>query len=856
MIKKFDVAGMSCAACQSRVQKAAEKVRGVSKVNVNLIKNTLTVDIDEKVCSAEDVVRAVENAGYKAFLHDNYASDKDVKRALKQDGFSIKEIIAGLTLLVFLVYISMGNMMWGFPLPECFDHHASPTVNALLQFVAVLPIVFIFRRYFGSGFKKLLKGSPNMDSLIAIGSTISLLYSVFALFMLVYAGTNAERTALSDFYSRSLYFEATGMILTLVSLGKYLENVSKRKTADAVKKLSELAPKTAVVLSDGIETVVPVENVAVGDVIVVKKGALVPVDGVIAEGSGSFDQSSITGESMPVHKKIGEKVFSSAILVAGYIKLRATHVYKDTSYAKIIRVVEEASTSKAPVSKLADKISGVFVPIILLIALLTFIGNFLAQRFSVGVAVSEALGVAFRFAVTVIVIACPCALGLATPVAIMVGTGKGAEHGLLIKNAEILENLHKVKIVVFDKTGTITEGKPEVTDFTVLNGNPDEILSAAYSLENHSEHPLSLAISGYAKNLNSAIKPVNGYTFIDGKGVKGEIDGDEYFVGNVGYISEKNLPSAVKENLSNLADKGKTPLIIAKNGEIIATVGIKDQLKTDSVKAIAELKRRGIKVVMLTGDNKATANAIARETGIDTVYSEVLPEDKQKIIQQLKAENNGLVAMIGDGVNDAPALAVADVGIAMGSGSDVAIETGDVVLLKKTLAGVVNAIDLSRRTLNTIKLALFWAFFYNTVCVFLATGILYYTPLKLGLKPEYGAIAMSLSSLSVVLTALTINFFKPRDFSENPTADDCNCDGNGDDNADGDSDETTFNVTVCGMMCKYCEKRVREVSLTVDGVISADANHETGVLTVTARSDVNKAELTAKITAAGYKATL
>ena len=757
MIKqKFDVSGMHCAACSAHVKNAVSKLDGIKSVNVNLLQNTMVAEYDETLCSAKMIIAAVKRAGYGARV-ENEEKPTEKSDGNKTDKPLLKLIISAVFLLA-LMYFSMGNMMWGFPSPTLFDHNLNPAGHAIIQFILLLPILIIYKEYFVSGFKKLFKNKPNMDSLIAVGAAASVLYGLFSMIMII-SGTSVET------YMKGLYFESAGMILTLVSLGKFLENLSKSKTTNAIKKLTELAPQKAVLLSNGEEREIPVEDVKVGDIIIVKNGEKVPVDGEIAEGGASFDQSNITGESLPVYKTVGEEVFSSTIITAGYVKLRATKVGKDTSIANIIKLVEEASNSTAPISKLADKISGVFVPVIFGIAAITFVVNLLLQLYSVGAPLFAATELAFRFAITVVVIACPCALGLATPVAIMVGTGKGAENGLLIKNAEILEKAHLIKTVVLDKTGTITEGKPKVEDFTVFSGeNRLSILAAIYALENNSEHPLARAITEYAKEKNTPLYAAEKYEFIEGKGIKGTVNNDEYFVGNAKIYDELQL---IKDDAFLDAEKkakdGKTPLIIFKNGKPAGIIAVKDRVRKNSKAAIKALKDRGIKVVMLTGDNRAAAEIIAKETGVDQVIADVFPADKSRIINSLKTDKNHLVAMVGDGVNDAPALSTADIGIAIGGGSDVAIESGDVVLLRKSLTDVINYIDLSKRVLTTIKIGLFWAFFYNFVCVFLASGALYYVQgLNIGLKPEYGSVAMSLSSVSVVLTALTINFFKPK----------------------------------------------------------------------------------------------
>ncbi len=752
MKKRFAVEGMMCASCQAHVQKAVETLDGVRSVSVNLLTNSMDVEFDAPLGVA-DIEKAVKKAGYKARAID----ERPARKEESSNKAPLAKLLVSVGLLLVLMYFSMGNMMWGFPAPRVFDHEANPVGFALIQLALVSPILVMYGKYFTSGFSKLFRGKPNMDSLIAIGASFSVLYGVFSLFMLSYAqaeisaGVDAEhwRGVLMT-YHENLYFESAGMILTLVSLGKYLEGLSKRKTTAAIEKLMDLAPKTAIVLREEEELEIPAQDVQVGDVVIVKAGGLVPVDGVVLSGGGSLDQSNITGESMPVYKSEGDEVYSSTVLTAGYLTLRASKVGEDTSYANIIKLVDEASNSKAPISKLADKISGVFVPIILAIALITFAANMLA-----GAGFEQSL----NFAITVIVIACPCALGLATPVAIMVGTGKGAQNGLLIKNAEILEKAHLIKTVVLDKTGTITEGKPKVVDFKQLTDG--DVLDAAYSLEKLSEHPLALAVAEYGEQNGAKQKEVVGYASSAGSGIEGEIDGNRFFIGNLRAAEQRGVD--VKEAaplMDGFAAEGKTPLLIVKDGIAAGVLAVKDEVKKDSAEAVAMLKAKGVKVVMLTGDNRATAEAIASEVGVDEVIAEVLPTDKQRVINELKTGDKALVAMVGDGVNDAPALAAADIGIAIGGGSDIALETGDIVLLRKSLTDVANVIALSKRVLNTIKLCLFWAFFYNCICVVIATGAFSYIDPAIKINPMIGALAMSVSSVSVVLGALTINLFK------------------------------------------------------------------------------------------------
>ena len=842
MKKKFNIEGMTCSACQAHVQKAVEKVAGTKEVNVNLLQNTMVVDFDEKICDIQTIEDSVEKAGYKAYL-DEEKTTSISKEATKKDYALLKLIISGI-LLVILMYFSMGNMMWGFPSFSFLDHHQNPMGFALIQFLLVLPILYLYRHYFISGFKKILKRAPNMDSLIAIGATASVLYGIFALFMISYAQANIANIAITGegnlqhyqtilvTYHDSLYFESAGMILTLVSLGKYLEALSKKKTTKALTKLMDLAPKKAILLKDGQEVEVPIEDVKENDIVVVKKGASVPVDGIIIEGSASIDQSNITGESMPVYKQVNQTVFSSTIVNSGYIKIQATKVGKDTSIATIIQLVEEASNSKAPISKLADKISGIFVPIILGIALLTFIGNMIA---------SSNFELSLNFAISVVVIACPCALGLATPVAIMVGTGKGAENGLLIKNAEILEKAHLIKTVVLDKTGTITEGKPKVIDFVNLNQD-ENLLSVIYSLENQSEHPLALSIIEYAKEKHTPLLQVESFEAIEGQGIKGKVNKIEYAIGNSKMLENYHIKKhSILQQMDDYALEGKTPLVIVKDQLIVGLITIKDQVKETSKHAIAALVQKNIKVVMLTGDNQKTAQSIAKEVGVSEVIADVLPTEKQKVIQSLKTDEKHLVAMVGDGVNDALALMSADLGIAIGGGSDVALESSDIVLLKNDLMDVLNVIALSKRVLNTIKMNLFWAFFYNLICVIIATGIFYYINHDFKINPMIGSLAMSISSVSVVLNALTINFFKIKKNEKNEL--------------DGKEENkmNTLILKVEGMMCNHCKQHVEDACKKIKNVVSATASLDEKKVTIEYVDTLNKEEIIQSIKEAGYE---
>ncbi len=865
MKKKFIVEGMTCAACQAHVQKAAESVKGVKSVNVNLLAGNMVVEFDDPVCCSQ-ISDAVKNAGYKAYLED------EAPLPVKTKDRSLPKLIVCAVLLLVLMYFSMGNMMWHFPAPAFLDHEQNPVGFALIQLLLVTPILIIYNRYFVSGFKKLFKGKPNMDSLIAIGAAASVLYGIFALFALSFAqarianGADVEKwTHVLHIYHDSLYFESAGMILTLVSLGKYLEGLSKKRTTDAITKLMDLAPKRATLLRDGEETEIPAEDVRVGDIIVVRAGESVPVDGDIVEGNASIDQSNITGESIPVFKREGDEVYSSTTVTAGYFKMSASKVGEDTSIANIIRLVDEASNSKAPISKLADKISGVFVPVILIIALVTLGANLIA-----GATFERAL----NFAITVVVIACPCALGLATPVAIMVGTGKGAANGLLIKNAEILEKAHLISTVVLDKTGTITEGKPKVVD---LIADDAHMLDVVYSIENMSEHPLALAVTEYARSKNAKLCEVSNYSAIPGKGLEATVDGKKYFIGNISSAIEAGASESELAEAKRWASEGKTPLILTSECKAVAALSVKDEVKPTSAEAVRLLKQRGIKVVMLTGDNRETAEVIAAEVGVDEVISDVRPEDKQAVVNSLKSDDKRLVAMVGDGVNDAPALASADLGIAIGGGSDVAVESADIVLLRNDLLDVINVIALSKRTLNTIRLGLFWAFFYNCVCVLFATGCLTYVDPKLAINPMIGSLAMSVSSVSVVLNALTINLFKLKKSEVARQDDDApNMDGeypktDADNSATDNQIQMQADVAppknntevimqnkavlkVEGMMCDHCVKHVTKACLSVKGVTSADVDLATGTATILFENGTDLNAVKLAIEDAGYEA--
>lgn len=822
---KFDVLGMSCASCQSHVDKAVRKLNGVKDVNVNLLSNSMVVNFDEKECNIDNIIKAVSEAGYQAIYQDNLKVIKDNKEI---KDYSLIKLIASFIFLLAIMYFSMGNMMFNFKTFAFLDYNYNPLGFALIQFLLTLPIIAIYHNYFINGFKRLIKREPNMDSLIAIGASFSLLYGIFALFMISYAQSEIIHDVsqvsyyqnIIDTYKNNLYFEAAAMILTLVSLGKYLEKISKKKTTSAISKLMDLAPKKAIVLKDNQELETLVENVLVNDIIICKNGDSIPLDGIIIEGSAAIDESNITGESLPIYKKENDEVLASCILNSGYIKVKVTKTIEDSSITTIIKLVEEASNSKAPISKLADKISGIFVPIIFLISILTFIINIL---------INKDFELSFNFAITVIVIACPCALGLATPVAIMVATGKGAENGLLIKNAEILEKASKIKTICFDKTGTITKGQPKVTDFINL-GNDDSLLSKIYSLENKSKHPLAKAIIEYAIDYKATLYEVNDFKTLESLGLEGIIDNKTYFIGSAEY---DKINENIKKQINDLSLHGKTPLVIKENNNIVGLIAIKDEIKETSKEAISLLKDNGLEVVMITGDNEITAKAIAKEVNITNVVSNVKPINKKDVIESLKKNEHDLVAMVGDGVNDALALTSADIGISLGNGSDIAIDSSDIILLRNDLMDVNSVILLSKRTLRTIKINLFWAFFYNFICVIFASGIFYYLNHNLKINPMIGSLAMSISSVSVVLNALTINLFKVKRKEVVKLK--------------------TLVLNVDGMMCNHCKEHVEKACLQVANVLKAEASLEKKNVTISYENDVDVNLISNAIKEAGYE---
>ncbi|HHW73382.1 MAG TPA: heavy metal translocating P-type ATPase [Firmicutes bacterium] len=745
---------MTCAACSAAVERAVSQVPGVSSVNVNLLANVMVVEYDESALDASRIIAAVSDAGYAAApasAEQQRTQAAPVGAITDEIAQMKKRVVVSLVFMVLLMYVSMGHMLH-LPVPAFLLGLENAGTMALLQFLLTLPVLLVNRQYFQVGFKTLWRRSPNMDSLIAIGSGAAVVYGVFALFRISYGLGHGELDLVAR-YSHDLYFESAGMILALITLGKFLEARSKGRTSDAIAKLMDLAPKTATVIRDGQEMEIPAADLVVGDIIVIRPGQSIPVDGVIIEGSSAVDESAITGESIPVAKTVGDPVVSATLNKAGAFKFRATRIGEDTTLAQIIRLVEEAGASKAPIAKLADRISAVFVPVVMAIALAAFI---------IWLLLGYPLEFALTTAVAVLVISCPCALGLATPVAIMVGTGQGALHGILIKSAEALETAHSVDTIVLDKTGTITEGRPEVTD--VIPGpdlKPEELLQLAASLEKPSEHPLAEAVTAKAAQEGLEPAPVDEFMAVPGKGIRAELGGKTYLAGNLAFMQENKIELGIfAAEADRLAEEGKTPMYFADTRRALGLIAAADVVKPTSRQAIAALESMGLDVVMLTGDNKRTAEAIRRELNLGSALAEVLPEDKEREIRRLQ-EQGRKVAMVGDGINDAPALARADVGIAIGAGTDVALESADIVLVKNDLRDVVTAVKLSRATLRNIKQNLFWAFFYNSLGIPLAAG-LFYPLFGWKLSPMYAAAAMSLSSIFVVTNALRLRKFTPK----------------------------------------------------------------------------------------------
>lgn len=830
MNKKFNVIGMTCSACSASVEKSVKKLEGINSVNVNLLTNSMIVDYDEEISNENKIIEAVTSAGYGASIFNKNEIKINDKINIQDEIKEMKKrLIISFIFLIPLMYISMGHMI-GLPLPSFLSGLENAISYGMTQFLLALVIVYVNRKYYQVGFKTLLKGSPNMDTLIAIGSSAAMIYGIFAIYRMGY-GLGVQDFNLVEKYHMDLYFESAAMILALINLGKYLEKKSKGKTSEAITKLMNLAPKTATILRNNKEITISIDDVIKGDIVIVKPGESIPVDGVIIEGSSFIDQSAITGESIPIEKNIGDKVIAATINKNGYFKFKAEKVGDDTTLAQIITLVEDASSSKAPIAKLADKISGIFVPIVILISIIsTIIWLIVGQSFEF----SLSIGIA------VLVISCPCALGLATPVAIMVGTGKGAENGILIKSAEALEIAHTIQTVVLDKTGTITEGKPKVTDIIVSSDmNKNELLKIAASIEKPSEHPLSEAIIEMAKKENINPLKVDNFISITGKGVKAEINKKVYYAGNLSLMKENDIDcSSVYEVSNDLAEKGKTPLYFSDENKLLGVIAVADTIKSTSKKAIKEFKNMGIDIVMLTGDNKKTAEAIRKELNIDKAIAEVLPQDKEKEVRRIQ-ESGKKVAMIGDGINDAPALARADVGIAIGAGTDIAIESADIVLMKSDLLDGVTTIKLSKAVIKNIKENLFWAFFYNSIGIPLAAGV-FYNILGWKLNPMFGAFAMSLSSVCVVLNALRLRFFKTYDKNINEEFE------------EGEDEDMKKIVRVDGMNCSHCQAKVEAALSSLDGVSEAKVNLKKKIAIVTLEKEVNDDTLLKAVNDAGF----
>ena len=881
MKERFDVTGMTCSACSSHVEKSVGKLTGVENVSVNLLTNSMQVEFDENKLDTAGIIKAVEDAGYGAAVKDEHAKsgaktsgqsgsqENNGLSAVEQNVKNMKKrLIVSLIFWIPLMYVSMGHMIYqwlNIPMPPFTMNFLHGNENAITyaftQFLLLLPILIANHKYFKNGFKTLWHRSPNMDSLIAIGAGAAILYGIFAIYRIGYAMGHGDMAVVHQ-YAHDLYFESAGTILTLITIGKYLETKSKGKTSEAITKLLNLAPKTVTVVRDGVEQVVDAADVGKGEIFLVKPGESVAVDGIVLEGKSSFDESAITGESIPVPKQEGDAIVSASMNKSGLIRAKATKVGEDTTIAQIIRLVEEASSSKAPIAKMADKIAGVFVPAVITIALITGVIWLIS-------------GATFEFAmstaIAVLVISCPCALGLATPVAIMVGTGKGAENGILIKSGDALETAHQIDTVVLDKTGTITQGKPVVTDIICAagkNADKTQLLQIAGSLEKGSEHPLAEAIVNYCLTNNISLEKVTDFNALFGKGIEGTMSGTHYYAGNEKMMEEKgiSLSTEQKNQIQALAKQGRTPLLFADEKQFLGIVAVADVVKPTSKEAVQKFRDYGIHVIMLTGDNEVTAQAIKEQVGIDEVVAGVLPTQKEEKISALKQAGHK-VAMIGDGVNDAPALASADVGIAIGAGTDVAIESADIVLMKNDLLDAVGAVKLSKAVIRNIKENLFWAFFYNSIGIPLAAGVLY--PLfQIKLNPMFGAAAMSLSSVCVVSNALRLRWVKLHDAKKTQiepyqdvvasTIADINQHNALDNNiksTNNDKGESTMTTTISieGMMCAHCQAHVEKALKEVAGVTEVTVSLENKNAVVT--GDASVETLKQAVVDAGYEVT-
>ena len=833
--QKFDIKGMTCSACSTAVDRNVKKLEGINEVNVNLLNNSMIVKYDENVLNNETIIKKVQDAGYEAFLVEN---GKKTQKNSTEDNLGKIEtnelknrLIISFIFAIPLFYISMGHML-NWYLPHLFHGYSNAITFAFTQFLLALPIVFINIKYYKVGFKTLYKGSPNMDSLIAIGTSAAMIYGVFSIYKIGYGLGNNDIDMVIQ-YSHDLYFESAAIVLTLITLGKFLEARAKENTSEAINKLINLTPKTALVLRNNQEIEIPVDELVLKDIVIVKPGNIVPTDGVIIFGNSSIDESMLTGESLPVSKKVGDKVIGASINKSGSFKFEVTKLGEDTVLSQIIKLIEEASSSKAPISKLADRISAIFVPTVIVISILAtvtwlFLGYSFEFALSIGIAI--------------LVISCPCALGLATPTAIMVGTGKGAQNGILIKSAESLEIAHTINTVVIDKTGTITEGKTQVTDiFTNEKITQDKLLQLCATIEKNSEHPLADAILKKTQEKEIELLNATDFEALNGLGIKAKVEDRVFYIGNKKLLDSKNISlDLFYEKSEKLANEGKTPIFIADENEVLGLIAISDVVKPTSKDAILEFEKMGLEVIMLTGDNYKTANAIAKQININNVIAEVLPQDKEKEIQKLQSLGKK-VAMIGDGINDAPALVRADVGIAIGAGTDIAIESANIVLVKSDLLDAVKAIQLSNAVIKNIKQNLFWAFFYNIIGIPLAAGV-FYTVLGWKLSPMFAGAAMSLSSVTVVLNALRLKLFEPR-ISKNLL----------EKNNISKGDKMEKILKVDGMTCGHCKARVEKVVSAIDGVDSVEVDLASKNVTVKMSKDISEQTLSDVIVDAGYE---
>ncbi len=803
---------MSCAACSARVEKAVSALEGVDSCAVNLLTNSMTV---EGTASVENIISAVNATGYGAKEKGTKNGSAERKKADNKKDFTlVYRLVFSIFFLLLLMYLSMGHSMWGFPLPSFLSENALS--QGMVQMLLAAAVMVINQRFFISGFKGIIHKSPNMDTLVALGSGAAFVYSTAVLFSMT-AGGDAHKL-------HDLYFESAAMILTLITVGKLLEAYSKGKTTDAIKGLLELSPKTATVVRDGKEVVIPTDELRKDDVFIVKAGGNIPADAVIIEGGCSVDESALTGESLPVEKGVGDRVSAATVNKTGYIKCRAERVGEETTLSQIIKMVEQASASKAPIAKIADKVSGVFVPVVLIIAVVTTI---------IWLLLDKDIGYALARGISVLVISCPCALGLATPVAIMVASGVGAKNAVLFKTAASLEAAGKTDIVVLDKTGTITQGRPDVTDIIAADGvSETELLAAAYALEKKSEHPLADAVIRYAEQKDCPLKDVENLEVVSGRGLAANLDGKKLVGGNAEYIGD--IPEKLLKKGNALSAEGKTPLYFSLDGKMLGIIAVADKIKEDSAEAIKRLKALGLKVVMLTGDNQKTANAVGKAAGVDEIIAGVLPDGKEREVSRFKAQ--GKVIMVGDGINDAPALTSADIGIAIGAGVDIAIDSADIVLMNSSLMDVVTAIRLSRKTLTNIRENLFWAFIYNIIGIPLAAGA-FIGLLGWELNPMFGAAAMSLSSFCVVTNALRLNFFKAEKSNKK------------------EKKKMTKTMKIEGMMCPHCSGRVKSALEALDDVAGAEVSHESGTAVLTLNAEISDDALKTLIEQNGYKVT-